>query len=128
MMRKFTDIIRIGGAECLQEIENCYSKYGEAETIVICRSNKQANRYNTGIRNQILWREEEISQGDLLMVVKNNYFWGKEAGDIDFIANGDILKLERVTKHHDLYNAHFVDVWLNFLDYKELSFEAQVNV
>ncbi len=123
---QYIDIVRIGGAEIVEEIENCYSKYGEDETIVICRSNKQANKYNMGIRNQILWREEEISIGDLMMVVKNNYFWKTEGMKMDFVANGDILRLERINKYQNLYDCHFADVLMGFIDYNDLTLDAKI--
>lgn len=125
-LNPYLDIIRIGGAEIVEEIENCYSKYGEDETIVICRSNKQANRYNMGIRSQILWREDEISIGDLLMVVKNNYFWKSEEMKMEFIANGDILRLDRINKYQNLYNSHFADVSIGFIDYRDLTIDAKI--
>ena len=123
---QYIDIVRIGGTEIVEEIENCYSKYGEDETIVICRSNKQANKYNMGIRNRILWREEEISIGDLMMVVKNNYFWKPEGMNMEFIANGDIVRLERINKYQNLYDGHFADVLLGFIDYKNLTIDAKI--
>ena len=83
----------------LEELENCYSRYGENETIVVSRSNKRANRFNQGIRNQILWREEEIAMNDLLMIVKNNYFWTSAPEKLDFIANGDIARIERIHRY-----------------------------
>ena len=72
----FPDVFRITGAELLEEMETCYGKYGEEETIVICRSNKRANRFNEGIRRSILYREEDFCSGDRIMIVRNNYFWG----------------------------------------------------
>lgn len=66
--------------------------------MMICRSNKRANEYNQQIRNQILWRETELAEGDLLMVVKNNYYWLPEDAKADFIANGDIVQIKRIKK------------------------------
>ncbi len=123
---KFTDIIAISGTEVLEEIENCYSKYGESETIVISRTNKRANRFNTGIRNQILWKEEEISAGDLLMVVKNNYFWISPENNLDFIANGDIARLEKIYAFHTVYDYRYADVRLSLIDYQNIEVEAKI--
>jgi exodeoxyribonuclease-5 len=83
---------------CSKSSKTAILKFGEDETKVICRSNKTAGKYNIGIRSRILWKEEEISHGDLLMVVKNNYSWLPENEEIDFIANGDIVEVRRVGK------------------------------
>lgn len=122
----FADIERVGGAELVMEIENAYSRYGEDETIVISRSNKRANRFNEGIRNQILWREEELSIGDLLMVVRNNYYWVNPDEKLDFIANGDIVRLQRIKKYESLYDHRFADVILEFPDLGGLTVDARM--
>lgn len=122
----FSDVERVGGAELLELISSGYDRYGEEETIVITRSNKRANRFNAGIRGQILWREEQITRGDLLMVVKNNYFWKDADEKIDFIANGDIARIERVIGFEELYDRKFADVELSFIDYGGLTVEARI--
>lgn len=124
----FSDIQRLGGAELIEELESSYYKYGEGETIVVSRSNKRANKFNMGIRNQILWREEEISVGDLLMIVKNNYHWVSPDEGLDFIANGDIAKLERIIRYHNIYNYRYADVIITLPDYKNLEIEARINL
>lgn len=115
----FPDVFRIGGGELLEEIDSCYGKYGEEETIVICRSNKRANRFNEGIRRTILYREEDFSSGDRIMIVKNNYFWGADYDKIDFIANGDIATVRRAGKREELYGFHFVRADLRIDGYEE---------
>jgi len=127
-IEEFEDIQRISGVELIDEIENSYSKYGEGETIIICRSNKRANKFNEGIRKQILWREEEISIGDLIMIVKNNYFWVHPEENLDFIANGDIARIERIHKHENLYGYHYADVSLSLPDFKNLIIEARIMI
>jgi exodeoxyribonuclease-5 len=124
----FNDIIRVSGTDLIEEIDSCYGKYGVENTIVVCRSNKRANRFNEGIRRSILWKEEELSTGDLLMVVKNNYYWLSEEDKqyTDFIANGDIVEITRIRKHKELYGFRFADVTVRFLDYPEL--EIDVNI
>ena len=74
----FPDVRVVSGNDLLEEIEGCYSRDGMEETIIVCRSNKRANLYNIGIRNRILWREEELESGDMLMVAKNNYYWTEQ--------------------------------------------------
>ncbi len=121
----FNDICSISGTELLEEIESCYSKYGEHETKVICRSNKYANKYNLGIRNQIMWKEEDISHGDLLMIVKNNYSWLPENAEIEFIANGDIVEVLRIGRRQELYGHNYIDLTVSFTDYPELEIEVK---
>jgi len=90
---------------------------GLSDTIVVNRSNKRANNYNKGIRQSILYREEELVPGDLLMVVRNNYFWLKEDMELDFIANGDIVKVVRIHKHYEMYGYRFANCTLLLIDY-----------
>ena len=92
----FSDVRVVPGNELIETISECYDKVGMDDTIVVCRSNKRANIYNKGIRNTILYREEELETGDWLMVAKNNYFWTEGNKDVDFIANGDIAVVRRV--------------------------------
>jgi exodeoxyribonuclease-5 len=113
----FRDIRRISGEELIDAISDSYDKYGVEETIVINRSNKRANGFNKGIRSSILWREDELVPGDLLMVVKNNYFWLKEELDFDFIANGDIIEVLKILKYQDLYGYRFADCLVKLIDY-----------
>lgn len=122
----FDDIQRVSGTELIDEIESCYSKFGEDETIIISRSNKRANKFNQGVRNQILWREEEISNGDLLMIVKNNYFWIKPDDDMDFIANGDIARIDRINAYQSIHGYRYADVSLSFPDHDKLSIDAKI--
>ena len=112
------DIRKIDGSELIEEIASAYSRDGIDDTMVVCRSNKNANRYNNGIRNRILYREEELSSGDRLMVVKNNYYWGgKEDMELDFIANGEIIQVLRVRKTENEYGFRFCNVLARFNDY-----------
>lgn len=108
-LRGFSDVFRIAGGDLLEAIDTCYGKYGEDETIIICRSNKRANRYNEGIRRSILYREDQFCSGDRIMIVRNNYFWGTDYEKIDFIANGDMATVVRVRKNEELYGFHFIN-------------------
>ena len=116
-LKGFTDILKINGDELIEAISNAYNRDGIDETIIISRSNKRANIYNNGIRNQILYREEELSTGDRLMVVKNNYFWTRNYKEMDFIANGEIVQVLRVRNTTELYGFRFCDVTVRFQDY-----------
>jgi exodeoxyribonuclease-5 len=122
----YKDILRITGEELIEEISSAYGSCGMEGTIIVVNSNKQANRYNQGIRNRIFYREEEISTGDMVMVVKNNYFiLGEEEEGTGFIANGDIAEVRRIRKYEERYGFHFADMVLKFPDYN-LEVEAKV--
>ena len=120
----FPDIKMVPGNELVEAITDSYDRVGMDDTIVVCRSNKRANIYNKGIRNMILYREEELESGDLLMVAKNNYFWSEGCKEIDFIANGDIAVVQRVRKEREMYGFRFADVLLRFPDYDDLELEV----
>ena len=122
----FSDVRRITGADLIETINTCYDQAGMDETIIICRSNKRANLYNNGIRNTILYREDELNTGDILMVAKNNYFWGTDVKELDFIANGDIAEVRRVRRIHEMYGFRFADVLLSFPDYGDIELETKV--
>lgn len=121
----YTDIEHVTGEDLIEAISSSFSQVGMDETIVISRSNKRANIFNNGIRNRILYREEELSSGDLLMVVRNNYFWSKNIEKFDFIANGDIAEVKRIRNKQELYGFRFADVQLYFPDY-EVEIEAKI--
>ena len=122
----FADIKVLPGNELIETLNSCYDHDGLDETIVVCRSNKRANIYNKGIRAQILWREDELNTGDLLMVAKNNYFWTEKEKEMDFIANGETAVVRRVRRTRELYGFRFADVTLVFPDYND--FELEVNM
>lgn len=125
LIEKFKDIYRISGETLLEELEASYSYSGTDGTVIIVNSNRMANRYNQGIRNRILYREEEISAGDMIMIVKNNYFWVNEEEDFDFIANGDIASIKKVSGKEEKYGFRFADMTLEFIDY---SIDLEVKV
>ena len=111
------DVQTVSGAELLEALEHSYNEVGVEETILLTRTNKRTNIYNQGIRARILWREEEISGGDRLMVVKNNYFWTEKYEDLPFLANGDMFEVVRLRNEREMYGYHFADVQLRSLDY-----------
>lgn len=116
-LKGFTDFRKINGDELIEEISAAYSRDGIEDTMIITRSNKRATIYNNGIRNRILYREEELSSGDRLMVAKNNYFWTNDCKEMDFIANGEIVQVVRVKRTTELYGFRFADVTVRFQDY-----------
>ena len=124
--RGFADIVRVPGDELIEQMNSSYSEVGIDETMVVTRNNKRANIYNQGIRNTILGREEELTTGDMLMIVKNNYYWGQGDQTISFIANGDRARIVRVRNNRQLYGFHFADVWLQLPDYDNYELQATV--
>jgi len=122
----FKDIVRlIEGNEILEAIEESYSVNGKEETAFIVRSNKRANLYNENIRQRILNLENDISVGDYMMVVKNNYFWLKPNSEAGFIANGDIIEVLEIFSIKELYTFKFAEVKVKMVDYpKQDPFET----
>ena len=150
----FPDIQVVPGDELIESLSSSYSRVGMDETMVITRSNKRANIYNQGIRNTILDREEELCRGDLLMIVKNNYFWEMRNEELEmrnddntksgvggmqgnqhssslishssFIANGDRAVVRRVRNIQELYGFRFAEVTMTFPDYDDYELTATV--
>ena len=117
---------KVSGEDLIDEISSAYSRDGMGETMIITRSNKRAVIFNNGIRNRILYREEELSAGDLLMVAHNNYFWkANENNEKDFIANGEIMQVLRVHRTEEQYGFRFVDALIRF---QEDEREAEVKL
>ena len=132
-LKGFADIEMVPGNELVESLVSSYSRVGMDETMVITRSNKRANIYNQGIRNMVLDREDELCRGDLLMIVKNNYFWVKEDetgldSQLDFIANGDRAVVQRVRHVHELYGFRFAEVTMLFPDYDDYELTSIVNL
>lgn len=117
LYKKYKDVRRIDGYELLECLESSYSRQGLDDTIIITRSNARANQFNVAVRNQILGREEELSAGDRLLVVRNNYYWGKEFEQLPFIANGDVIEVQRVRNVRELYGFRFADAQILLPDY-----------
>ncbi len=120
--RGFAEIQMVPGDELVEQLASSYSAVGLDETTVVTRSNKRANIYNQGIRNMVLGREDELCQGDMLMVVKNNYHWS--AKSLPYIANGDRARVWRVRNIQELYGLRFADITLQFPDYDDLELTA----
>ena len=122
----FADIQIVPGDELIESLSSSYSHVGMDETMVVTRNNKRANIYNQGIRNTVLDREDELCRGDLLMIVKNNYYWTEGEKDIAFIANGDRAVVQRVRHIHELYGFRFAEVTMQFPDYDDYELTATV--
>ncbi|PMC11302.1 ATP-dependent DNA helicase [Hoylesella timonensis] len=130
----FADIVVVPGNELIEMLNSSYSQVGVDETMVITRSNKRAHIYNQGIRQTILGSEEELSTGDMLMIVRNNYHWvqpptnneEQDTTSMTFLANGDRAMVQRVRNIRELYGFRFADVWLQFPDYNDYELEATI--
>ena len=125
-VKGFDEVERISGGELIETLTDAYARYGEDETIVLCRSNKRANRYNAGIRAQVQFREERLVRDDKLMIVRNCYHFAEDLEGTDYIANGDICKLVRIGKYEDRYGLHFAEARLSFPDYDDQEIVAKV--
>ena len=115
-LNPFSDVEKVNGEDFVETLSAAYSRDGMDETIIICRSNKHAIQYNNGVRNRILYREEEVSSGDRLMVVKNNYFHTEQLQEMDFIANGEMMEVLRVRRTYIIYGFRFCDLLVRFQD------------
>lgn len=120
-LKGFTDIVRlIDGHDIMGAINDAYSRLGTEDTAIIVRSNKRANLYNQQIRSRILFNEHELTAGDYLMIVKNNYFWVKPSSEAGFIANGDIIEVLEVFSFKELYGFRFAEVKIRMVDYPRM--------
>lgn len=122
----FDDVERIGGGELIEKISDAYSEYGEDETVILCRSNRRAIKYNLGIRSTVQFKEERLVRDDKLMIVKNCYQFLEDIKDMDYIANGDIAKLVKISRFEERYGLHFAEARISFPDYDDQEIVAKV--
>ncbi len=125
---EYPEVECIEAGEFTEKMQDCYDKYGRDETIIITRSNKRANRYNEGVRRYTLCAEEAIESGDMLMIVKNNYFYTERNTDckMGFIANGDVARIERIRRFEELYGFQFAEATLSFGDYDDMEMTCKI--
>lgn len=116
----FKDIFRMTGIKFVEGLEYAYGKYGIENSLVVCRSNKSANIYNNQIRARLLYRDEELTGGDYIMVVRNNYFWLPDDNETAFIANGDMARIIRVRREEERYGFRFAEVALELVDFPDV--------
>lgn len=123
------DVKAITGEFLLETLSDAYDRDGIDETIIITRSNKRATLYNGGVRNTILYREEELTTGDMLLVAKNNYYWSKDYDNIDFIANGDVMRVKRVWGEvEQVYGLRFANVTVELPDHDNVEMDVKIIV
>ncbi len=114
------DVVRIDSMDLQDEIESSFSAFGRENVMIVCRSNKQANLYNRQIRNRIFWYEEELNAGDTAMALSNNYFWLDEKSEAGFIANGQMMEIQKIAREEEKYGCRFADAVVRFPDYPEM--------
>lgn len=120
VIRGKNGVERLNGTDLQEALESAFSHTVDGETIVITRSNKRANMFNQQIRSRIFWMEERISTGDKLMIVRNNYFWLDDKSPAGFLANGEMIKVERLYNAETMYGFDFIDARIKLLDYPEM--------
>lgn len=121
----FDDFNQLQAFDIEDAIQSSFSNEGAEETIVICRSNRDANQLNDYIRFQMLGRESELDAGDRLMVVKNNYFWLQDFENPQFIANGEIIEVQRIGEIEEKYGLRFCNAQC-YVQETNIQFEAKL--
>jgi len=123
------EVFFVNGTELEDELESNINFYGQDEVIVITRSNKRANLFNQQIRHRILWQEDELNAGDILMVTKNNYFWVDEKTEAGFLANGELIEVLKVVRREQLFGFEFADISARLIDYPDMpEQEFKINI
>ena len=122
----FDDIERISGGDLIEKISDAYSSYGEDETVILCRSNRRAIKYNLGVRSTVQFKEEKLVRDDKLMIVKNCYQFVENVEGMEYIANGDIAKLQKISQFEERYGLHFAQARISFPDYDDQEITAKV--
>ena len=125
-IKGYDDVERISGADLIEKIADAYAFYGEDETVILCRSNKRAIKYNLGIRSTVQFKEERLVRDDKLMIVKNCYKFVEDVEGMDYIANGDIAKLRKISGFEERYGLHFAEARISFPDYDDQEIVAKV--
>lgn len=115
-----TDAIALNGYELQETIESAYDHYGRDNVMIVTRSNKRANQFNQQIRLRILWQEDELNAGDVMMVVHNNYYWLEPKSEAGFIANGELIEIQKIVRREEQFGWDFVDAEVRFIDYPNM--------
>lgn len=115
----FTDISQLEADQVEDQFFNAFGSRDFTKSVVICRTNKRANLYNQAIRQRILGMDNDLSGGDLIMIVKNNYYWTEEQKGGGFIANGDIAEVTRINKVEEVFGFHFADAEIRLIEYPD---------
>ena len=123
------EVIFVDGQELEEELESSINNYSQEEVIVLTRSNKRANLFNQQIRHRILWQEDDLNAGDILMITKNNYFWLDEKSEAGFLANGELIEVLKVIRREELFGFEFADISARLIDYPDMpNQEFKINI
>ena len=121
------DVVRLTGEDLEDALNTAYSNYGFNDVLLVTRSNKRANLFNQAVRTRVRYMDEDLCGGDLMMVVKNNYFWLDEKSEAGFIANGDSLEIKKIVRRKELYGFNFAECIVKLSDYENIP-ELTVNL
>ncbi len=121
------DVVRLTGEDLEDALNTAYSNYGYNDVLLVTRSNKRANLFNQAVRARVRYMDEDLCGGDLMMVVKNNYFWLDEKSEAGFIANGDSLEIKKIVRRKELYGFNFAECIVKLSDYENIP-ELTVNL
>jgi len=116
-LHEFSDVVRLSGEELQDALNDAYSRYGFNDTLVVTRSNKRANLFNQAVRARIRYMDDDLCAGDLLMVVKNNYFWLDDKAEAGFIANGDSIEIVKIVRRIEMYGFQYAECVVRLCDY-----------
>ncbi|MBS1637426.1 MAG: AAA family ATPase [Bacteroidetes bacterium] len=119
-LHEYKDVIRLSGEELQDALNDAYSRYGYNDTLVVTRSNKRANLFNQAVRTRIRYMDDDICSGDLLMVVKNNYFWLDDKAETGFIANGDSVEIIKIVRRIEMYGFRYAECVVKLCDYEQM--------
>lgn len=114
------DVIAVNGMELQDALESEINEYGQDNVMVVTRSNKRANLFNQQIRVRVLWQEDDINAGDVIMVVSNNYFWLDPKSEAGFIANGELMEIKKIANREEIFGFEFANVTARFIDYPNM--------
>lgn len=114
------DAIALSGNDLQDAIESAISQYGQDNVMIVTRSNKRANLFNQQIRHRILWQEDDMNAGDIMMVVHNNYYWLEPKSEAGFIANGELMEIKKIVRREEMFGFEFIDVVARFIDYPNM--------
>lgn len=116
----YPDVIRLNGEELQDTLNEAYSCYGYNDTLIVTRSNKRANLFNQAVRSRIRYMDDDLCASDLLMVVKNNYFWLDDKSEAGFIANGDSIEVIKIVRRIEIYGFKYAECVVKLVDYPNI--------
>lgn len=122
----YSDVQIVTGEDMPDLLDTLYRNDGMEETVIVTRSNRSATLFNQAVRAQVLGHEEQLVPGDILIAAKNNYYWTRSVKGLDFIANGEALRLIKVNGVEERFGLQFADVRLEIVDRPGIEFDAKI--